>query len=210
MQRSFRERSGGSLRSARTRSGEHPGSPDPGGGRADAQVPRFRLRQSGPSSRSVRACAEPAPPSWLGRGGRMADSQAFCVAEERSGHCAVVDGHFLYVWGGYVVRGRGGRAGAARERRLGDDGWRRGTPPRRLPGGSPAQRTPLAAGRPWSLRLPKPPTRPGSQGAWLLQPRWRRTGEDPQDAVPGYTVRLLPRCDSEYPSHQAVNRISYF
>ncbi|XP_037066476.1 kelch domain-containing protein 1 isoform X2 [Peromyscus leucopus] len=32
----------------------------------------------------------------------MADSQAFCVAEERSGHCAVVDGHFLYVWGGYV------------------------------------------------------------------------------------------------------------
>ncbi|NP_001401857.1 kelch domain-containing protein 1 isoform 3 [Rattus norvegicus] len=34
----------------------------------------------------------------------MADSQAFCVAEERSGHCAVVDGHFLYVWGGYVIR----------------------------------------------------------------------------------------------------------
>ncbi|RMB98501.1 hypothetical protein DUI87_24715 [Hirundo rustica rustica] len=26
----------------------------------------------------------------------------FCVAEERSGHCAVVDGNFLYVWGGYV------------------------------------------------------------------------------------------------------------
>ena len=39
---------------------------------------------------------------------RMADSQLFCVAEERSGHCAVVDGNFLYVWGGYVVRGRGG------------------------------------------------------------------------------------------------------
>lgn len=60
----------------------------------------------------------------------MADSQAFCVAEERSGHCAVVDGHFLYVWGGYVVRGRGGRAGAARERRLGgrDDCRYRGTP----------------------------------------------------------------------------------
>uniref|UniRef100_A0A2K6EVR8 Kelch domain containing 1 n=1 Tax=Propithecus coquereli TaxID=379532 RepID=A0A2K6EVR8_PROCO len=38
----------------------------------------------------------------------MADSQLFCVAEERSGHCAVVDGNFLYVWGGYVVRGRGG------------------------------------------------------------------------------------------------------
>ncbi|XP_001098337.2 kelch domain-containing protein 1 isoform X2 [Macaca nemestrina] len=33
---------------------------------------------------------------------RMADSQLFCVAEERSGHCAVVDGNFLYVWGGYV------------------------------------------------------------------------------------------------------------
>nr|XP_055160190.1 kelch domain-containing protein 1 isoform X2 [Nyctereutes procyonoides] len=32
----------------------------------------------------------------------MADSQPFCVAEERSGHCAVVDGNFLYVWGGYV------------------------------------------------------------------------------------------------------------
>ncbi|KAF4017361.1 hypothetical protein G4228_008832 [Cervus hanglu yarkandensis] len=32
----------------------------------------------------------------------MADSQLFCVAEERSGHCAVVDGNFLYVWGGYV------------------------------------------------------------------------------------------------------------
>ncbi|XP_039390932.1 kelch domain-containing protein 1 isoform X2 [Mauremys reevesii] len=29
-------------------------------------------------------------------------SQQFCVAEERSGHCAVVDGNFLYVWGGYV------------------------------------------------------------------------------------------------------------
>ncbi|KAJ6654050.1 hypothetical protein lerEdw1_007559 [Lerista edwardsae] len=27
---------------------------------------------------------------------------AFRVAEERSGHCAVVDGHALYVWGGYV------------------------------------------------------------------------------------------------------------
>lgn len=47
----------------------------------------------------VRAGAELAGP-----GGRMADSQAFCVAEERSGHCAVVDGHFLYVWGGYVIR----------------------------------------------------------------------------------------------------------
>ncbi|OXB72802.1 UNVERIFIED_CONTAM: hypothetical protein H355_011326 [Colinus virginianus] len=32
-----------------------------------------------------------------------ADSaEQFCVAEERSGHCAVVDGNFLYVWGGYV------------------------------------------------------------------------------------------------------------
>ncbi|XP_008169850.1 kelch domain-containing protein 1 isoform X4 [Malaclemys terrapin pileata] len=29
-------------------------------------------------------------------------AQQFCVAEERSGHCAVVDGNFLYVWGGYV------------------------------------------------------------------------------------------------------------
>lgn len=115
---------------SKERSGEHPApTPEPPstpGGRAAAQLSRFRLRQSGPSSRSVRAC-EPAP-SWLGRGGRMADSQAFCVAEERSGHCAVVDGHFLYVWGGYVVRGRGGRAGAARERRLGDDCRHRGTP----------------------------------------------------------------------------------
>nr|XP_036872123.1 kelch domain-containing protein 1 [Manis javanica] len=33
---------------------------------------------------------------------RMADSRLFRVAEERSGHCAVVDGNFLYVWGGYV------------------------------------------------------------------------------------------------------------
>ncbi|XP_036772985.1 kelch domain-containing protein 1 isoform X3 [Manis pentadactyla] len=32
----------------------------------------------------------------------MADSRLFRVAEERSGHCAVVDGNFLYVWGGYV------------------------------------------------------------------------------------------------------------
>ncbi|KAJ7420307.1 hypothetical protein WISP_49112 [Willisornis vidua] len=29
-------------------------------------------------------------------------AEQFCVAEERSGHCAVVDGNFLYVWGGYV------------------------------------------------------------------------------------------------------------
>ncbi|KAI2571147.1 KLHDC1 isoform 1 [Pan troglodytes] len=36
----------------------------------------------------------------------MADSQLFCVAEERSGHCAVVDGNFLYVWGGYVMESR--------------------------------------------------------------------------------------------------------
>ncbi|XP_060125522.1 kelch domain-containing protein 1 isoform X1 [Zootoca vivipara] len=28
--------------------------------------------------------------------------QEFSVAEERSGHCAVVDGGYLYVWGGYV------------------------------------------------------------------------------------------------------------
>lgn len=98
---------------ARLRAPVLPGAarPVPGGGRADAQVSGFRLCQSGPSSRSVRAC-EPSP-SWLGPGGRMADSQAFCVAEERSGHCAVVDGHFLYVWGGYVVRGRGGRWGGA-------------------------------------------------------------------------------------------------
>lgn len=34
----------------------------------------------------------------------MADAQLFGVAEERSGHCAVVDGNRLYVWGGYVVR----------------------------------------------------------------------------------------------------------
>lgn len=137
-------------------------------GRAAAQLSWFRLRQSGPSSRSVRAC-EPAP-SWLGRGGRMADSQAFCVAEERSGHCAVVDGHFLYVWGGYVVRGRGGRAGAARERRLGDDDCRHPRHPQRLPGGSPAQRTPLAAGRPWSSRLPKPPNRgPGVRASSSLR-----------------------------------------
>ncbi|XP_044292378.1 kelch domain-containing protein 1 isoform X3 [Varanus komodoensis] len=28
--------------------------------------------------------------------------ESFSVAEERSGHCAVVDGNCLYVWGGYV------------------------------------------------------------------------------------------------------------
>ncbi|XP_069493501.1 kelch domain-containing protein 1 isoform X1 [Ambystoma mexicanum] len=34
----------------------------------------------------------------------MAEAQPrFCVAEERSGHCAAVDGNFLYVWGGYVT-----------------------------------------------------------------------------------------------------------
>lgn len=41
-------------------------------------------------------------------------AEQFCVAEERSGHCAVVDGNFLYVWGGYVVRreeAAGGRWG---------------------------------------------------------------------------------------------------
>ncbi|XP_043842735.1 kelch domain-containing protein 1 isoform X4 [Dromiciops gliroides] len=32
----------------------------------------------------------------------MAEAERYCVAEERSGHCAVVDGNFLYVWGGYV------------------------------------------------------------------------------------------------------------
>ncbi|XP_077123435.1 kelch domain-containing protein 1 isoform X4 [Ranitomeya variabilis] len=33
----------------------------------------------------------------------MAAAQRFCVAEERSGHCAVMDRHCLYVWGGYVT-----------------------------------------------------------------------------------------------------------
>lgn len=58
-----------------------------------------------------------------------ADStEQFCVAEERSGHCAVVDGNFLYVWGGYVVRreeaggGRRGRAKKGREERESEGG----------------------------------------------------------------------------------------
>lgn len=58
-----------------------------------------------------------------------ADSaEQFCVAEERSGHCAVVDGNFLYVWGGYVVRreeaggGRRGRAEKGREERESERG----------------------------------------------------------------------------------------
>lgn len=54
-------------------------------------------------------------------------TEQFCVAEERSGHCAVVDGNFLYVWGGYVVRRQeaaGGRRGRAAEgRRGGVGGW---------------------------------------------------------------------------------------
>ncbi|NWR80945.1 KLDC1 protein, partial [Centropus unirufus] len=29
-------------------------------------------------------------------------AEPFCVAEDRSGHCALVDGTCLYVWGGYV------------------------------------------------------------------------------------------------------------
>ncbi|XP_077319662.1 kelch domain-containing protein 1 isoform X3 [Lithobates pipiens] len=29
--------------------------------------------------------------------------QSYCVAEERSGHCAAMDRHCLYVWGGYVT-----------------------------------------------------------------------------------------------------------
>ncbi|XP_075700134.1 kelch domain-containing protein 1 isoform X2 [Rhinoderma darwinii] len=33
----------------------------------------------------------------------MAAAHRFCVAEERSGHCAAVDQHCLYVWGGYVT-----------------------------------------------------------------------------------------------------------
>uniref|UniRef100_UPI00398F2B85 kelch domain-containing protein 1 isoform X2 n=2 Tax=Pristiophorus japonicus TaxID=55135 RepID=UPI00398F2B85 len=33
----------------------------------------------------------------------MADSEMNWVAEERSGHCAVLDGSYLYVWGGYVT-----------------------------------------------------------------------------------------------------------
>ncbi|KAG9481153.1 kelch domain-containing protein 1 [Eleutherodactylus coqui] len=33
----------------------------------------------------------------------MASTQSFCVAEERSGHCAAMDQHCLYVWGGYVT-----------------------------------------------------------------------------------------------------------
>lgn len=60
-------------------------------------------------------------------------AEQFCVAEERSGHCAVVDGNFLYVWGGYVVRreeAAGGRWGRGRER----EGEREGGKPR---GGAP-------------------------------------------------------------------------
>lgn len=92
----------------------------PGGprDRADALVPPSP--QSRPSTRSVRAWRrwrEVRPLRGPGlrlaerlglATARMEDSQLFCVAEERSGHCAVVDGNFLYVWGGYVVRGRGG------------------------------------------------------------------------------------------------------
>lgn len=37
------------------------------------------------------------------------------MAEERSGHCAVVDGSFLYVWGGYVVRREEAPEGAGGE-----------------------------------------------------------------------------------------------
>lgn len=67
----------------------------------------------------------------------------FCVAEERSGHCAVVDGNFLYVWGGYVVRRAGGHGGAGKERApsagSGAPGGAGGVPPpplspRRAPG----------------------------------------------------------------------------
>lgn len=87
---------------------------------------------------------------------RMADSRLFRVAEERSGHCAVVDGNFLYVWGGYVVRGRGGRGGLA-------------------PGGRPArgdaERPPTPArgerlSRPGSARprRPRRPARPSAVG----------------------------------------------
>ncbi|KAG2457555.1 KLDC1 protein, partial [Polypterus senegalus] len=32
----------------------------------------------------------------------MAEAERTLVAEERSGHCAVVEGNWLYVWGGYV------------------------------------------------------------------------------------------------------------
>lgn len=56
-------------------------------------------------------------------------AERFCVAEERSGHCAVVDGNFLYVWGGYVVR----RASGARAEGSG----RRGREKRGAPGSEP-------------------------------------------------------------------------
>ncbi|XP_053553632.1 kelch domain-containing protein 1 isoform X3 [Bombina bombina] len=33
----------------------------------------------------------------------MTDPERYCVAEERSGHCAALDDSCLYVWGGYVT-----------------------------------------------------------------------------------------------------------
>lgn len=87
---------------------------------------------------------------------RMADSQPFCVAEERSGHCAVVDGNFLYVWGGYVVRGRGGTGRT-----------RAGSPPG-LSARADAERPPTAGPRRGPVRGPGPappaPARPSAVG----------------------------------------------
>lgn len=136
----------------------------PGSGRADAPGSRFRLRQSGPSSRSVPACERRASErgaGWAVEGGwrtrrRSAWPRSAAATApwwtDTSSTCG----------GGYVVRGRGGRAGAARERRQGINGRRRGTPT-----GSRVIRLRSAPHSPRAAHVAPVPkaTKPGFQGA---------------------------------------------
>lgn len=130
------------------------GVPGRGGGRrrrAGAAFPPISTLAASRSCVEAAAAAEAA--AWAGTAARpaarMDDSQLFCVAEERSGHCAVVDGNFLYVWGGYVVRGRGGtgppRVGSPRGVSDRADAGRPPTPaPQGAPRASPAPPLPAA------------------------------------------------------------------
>lgn len=101
------------------------------------------------------------------------------MAEERSGHCAVVDGNFLYVWGGYVVRreeaGGGGRRALGGEDEPGREaeggrGKPRGGAARRRTGGSraeePGDGKRNGGGSPAALPRPaSPPTAPSASAA---------------------------------------------
>lgn len=98
----------------------------------------------------------------------------FCVAEERSGHCAVVDGNFLYVWGGYVVRRAGGHGGAGKERAPSAGSG--------APGG--------AGGGPPAAPQPSAGARGRGAGAdWLRRPRAVRMAAGGAEGTAGTALR---------------------